>query len=93
MNRKLHPIKTVLVPIDPVSNGEHLLAIAKAIATEVILVGIVPIEAGQPVSAGAQTARAIRKRLLALDDETTRYKSTGHCFLHALAGFAGSHQR
>ena len=76
MNKKLHPIKSVLVPIDPVSNGENLLAIAKAIATEVILVGIVPIEAGQPVSAGAQMARAIRKRLLDLDDETTRYKST-----------------
>ena len=76
MTKKLRPIKIVLVPIDPVSNGEHLLAIAKAIATEVILVGVVPIEAGQSVSAGVQTARAIRKRLLELDDETTRYKST-----------------
>ncbi len=76
MTKKLRPISTVLVPIDPVSNGEHLLAIAKAIATQVILVGVVPIEAGQPISAGAQTARIIRKRLLALDDETTRYKST-----------------
>ena len=76
MTKKLQPIKSVLIPIDPLSNGEHLLAIAKAISTEVILVGVVPIEAGQPVSAGVQTARTIRKRLLALDDETTRYKST-----------------
>ncbi len=76
MTKKLQPVKSVLIPIDPLSNGEQLLAIAKAISTEVILVGVVPIEAGQPVSAGVQTARTIRKRLLALDDETTRYKST-----------------
>ncbi len=76
MSKKIHPVKTVLVPIDPLSNGENLLAIAKAVAAQVILVGVVPIEDGQPVSAGAQTARLVRKRLLALDDDTTRYKST-----------------
>lgn len=76
MTKKLRPIKSVLVPIDPASNGEQLLAIAKAISLEIILVGVVPIEEGQPVSTGVQAARAIRKRLMALDDETTRYKSS-----------------
>jgi glycosyltransferase involved in cell wall biosynthesis len=76
MSKTLQKIRSALVPIESVTAGETALAIAKAIAEEVILVGVVPIEAGQPVSEGAQAARLIRKRLLSLKGPNIRFKST-----------------
>ena len=60
MNRKINPIKTALVPIGLGSEGEQALAVARTIATEVTLVGIVPIAEGQSISAGTQAAREVR---------------------------------
>ncbi len=76
MSKRLRKTKTVLVPIGMGTAGQSALAIAQAIAEEVILVGVVPIGAGESVSAGAQGARAVRKRLLKLSNATTRFKST-----------------
>ncbi len=76
MTKKIVSIKTALVPIGLGSEGEQALALAHNIASEVILVGIVPIRDGQPVSAGAQAARQIRKRLLSLSNTNIRFKST-----------------
>jgi glycosyltransferase involved in cell wall biosynthesis len=76
MTPKIRPIRSVLVPIGTGSDGSQALAIARAIASEVVLVGVVPIAGEQVVSAGVNTAREIRKRLLSLGDENTRFKST-----------------
>jgi glucosyl-3-phosphoglycerate synthase len=76
MSKSLQKIKTVLVPIEAGSGGQAALAIAKAIAEEVVLVGVVPIVEGESVSMGAQAARAIRKRLLSLKGPSVRFKST-----------------
>ena len=69
-------IKTVLIPIGINSEGQKALSIAQTIAEEVILVGVVPIPAGEPLSPGAQAARQIRKLLLSLSSPTIRFKST-----------------
>ena len=76
MSKTLRKIKSVLIPIGTSPAGQAALAIAQAIAEEVILVGIVPITTGESVSAGAQAARLVRKRLLSLSDDITRFKST-----------------
>jgi len=76
MNRKINPIKTALVPIGLGSEGEQALAIARTIATEVTLVGLVPIAEGQSLSAGTQAAREVRKRLFSLGSPNVHYKST-----------------
>ncbi len=76
MSKRFRKTKTVLVPIGTGTAGGSAFAIAQAIAEEVILVGVVPIASGESVSAGAQAARAVRKRLLSLGNATTRFKST-----------------
>lgn len=76
MNRPLKLIETALVPIGLGSEGDQALALAKCVASEVILVGIVPIAGGESVSAGAQVARKIRKRLMELSTPHVRFKST-----------------
>ena len=76
MSKSLRKIKTVLVPIGTGLAGQAAVAIAQAIAEEVVLVGIVPITIGESVSAGAQAARQVRKRLLSLSNATTRFKSS-----------------
>jgi len=76
MTKKIASIKKALVPIGSGSDGEQALSLAHNIASEVILVGIVPIPEGQSVSAGAQTARQIRKRLLSLSNTNIRFKSS-----------------
>ncbi len=76
MSKVLRKTKTVLVPIGIGTVGQSALTIAQAIAEEVVLVGVVPIASGESVSAGAQGARAVRKRLLSLGNATTRFKST-----------------
>jgi len=75
MSKPLQKIKTVLVPIGTGQAGQAALAIAQIIAEEVVLVGVVPIPKGESVSAGAQTARLVRKRLLSLSSATVRFKS------------------
>jgi glycosyltransferase involved in cell wall biosynthesis len=75
MKAALRNIKTALVPIGIGTDGQTALTLAKAVAEEVVLVGVVPIAAGEPVSAGAQIARLIRKQLLSMSDSSTRFKS------------------
>jgi hypothetical protein len=69
-------IKTALIPIGINSDEQTLLTLAQAIAEEVILVGVVPIPEGEPLSPGVQAARQIRKRLLSLHSPSIRFKST-----------------
>jgi glycosyltransferase involved in cell wall biosynthesis len=76
MKTPLWNIKTVLIPVGAGSDGQIALAIAKTIAEEVILVGVVPIAEHESISAGAQTARKVRKRLLSLSGSSIRFKST-----------------
>lgn len=77
MRKTLSNIKTVLVPIGAGKEGQTALSLAQSIAEEVILVGVVPIAAGESVSAGAQAARQVRKRLLSLSGpNSVHYKST-----------------
>jgi glycosyltransferase involved in cell wall biosynthesis len=77
MKTSLRSIKTALVPIGACAEGQTALTIAQAIAEEVILVGVVPIVEHESVSAGAQMARQVRKRLLSLSSgPTIRFKST-----------------
>ena len=77
MKASLRNIKTVLVPIGAGADGQTAITIAQAIAAEVILVGIVPIAQHESISAGAQPARQVRKRLLALSaGPSIRFKST-----------------
>jgi glycosyltransferase involved in cell wall biosynthesis len=76
MSKPFRKTKSVLVPIGIGTSGQSALAIAQAIAEEVVLVGVVPIVTGESVSAGAQAARLVRKRLLSLGNATTRFKST-----------------
>jgi glycosyltransferase involved in cell wall biosynthesis len=75
MNTSIRKIKTALVPMGIEDDGQDALALAKVISDEVFLVGIVPITKYDSLSAGAAAARQLRKRLLALSDQTTHYRS------------------
>ena len=76
MTKKIRLIKTALVPIGLDKDGDHALALAHNIASEVIMVGVVAIDEGQPISAGAQVARKMRKRLISLSNSHVRFKTT-----------------
>ncbi len=69
------PIRTVIVPVIFDCETQAALAAARALAGEVLLVGLVRIAPGKPVSAGAQQARAIRQRLGGLAGEGVRAKA------------------
>lgn len=73
---KAHKIKLALVPIGLGNDGREAFHAARRIAEEVLLVGIVPIKRGRRISAGAEQARAIRKRLMSLGGNKVRFKST-----------------
>lgn len=76
MSARLRKIKTALVPIGTGDCGKTALILAQAIAEEVILVGVVPIMAGESLSAGSQAARQVRKRLFSLSSPASiRFKS------------------
>ena len=76
MSAPLRNIRTALVLIGAGTQGETALTLAQAIAQEVILVGVVLVPPGTPVSAGTQAARLIRRRLLSLSSPSVRFKST-----------------
>ena len=69
------PLRTVLVPIVFGCDGEAALAAAQALAQQVVLVGLVRAAPGKPLSAGAQEARAVRKRLRELAGERVRARA------------------
>jgi glycosyltransferase involved in cell wall biosynthesis len=76
MNSAFGKLKTALVPISPNFAEQTAISLAKYVAEEVVLVGVVCIAPGEPVSAGAQVARKIRKYLLSLSNSAMRVKST-----------------
>ncbi len=76
MMTHIRPFKTALVPIGLGTEGDQALAVARRVANEVIVVGVVSITDGESVSAGAQPARETRKKLRALSDAQVRYKAT-----------------
>jgi len=73
---KTYKIKLALVPIGLGEDGQKAFHAAHLIAAEILLVGVVPIKKGQPISAGAEQARALRKRLMSMSDTNVRFKST-----------------
>jgi glucosyl-3-phosphoglycerate synthase len=75
MKSPIGRIKNVLIPIGAVTEYQTILAIAQSIAEEITLVGIVPIAKNESISAGSQTARQVRKRLLALSSPSVHFKS------------------
>jgi len=77
MKTPFRKLKTAIVPIGNDGSGETALNLAAAIASEVVLVGVVPIKKGESVSAGATEARSVRKRLMELSNgPRIRFKST-----------------
>ena len=76
MNKSIRNIKTALLPIGAGKDGQTAFEIAQIIAKEIILVGVVPIGKDESVSAGAQKARQVRKRLLSMSGPSIRFKST-----------------
>lgn len=77
MKTPFRKLKTAIVPIGNDGSGETALNLAAAIASEVVLVGVVSIKKGESVSAGAAEARSVRKRLMDLSNgPRIRFKST-----------------
>lgn len=69
-------IRTALVPIVHDCDYETALAAARALASDVVLVGLVQIPADEPLSAGSTKARQVRKLLRELaDGKQVRSKS------------------
>lgn len=68
-------IKKALVPLGPNQAGLNALAVARHLAHEVMLVGVVPMAANQPMSAGLPLARQMRQTLGALASDTVRAKT------------------
>jgi glucosyl-3-phosphoglycerate synthase len=64
--RLFRPIRTALVPIIHGCDGSDALAVAVALANEVVLTGLVAIAPEQTLSAGVARARQVRRRLQAL---------------------------
>ena len=64
MNRHMFPnVRLAMVPVVHGCAGGAALAAAQALAAEVVLVGLVPIADGRPLSAGMPLARQVRQRL------------------------------
>ena len=64
MKRHAFPsVRLALVPVVHGCDGTAALAAAQALAAEVVLVGLVPIMDGRPLSAGMPLARQVRRRL------------------------------
>jgi nucleotide-binding universal stress UspA family protein len=64
MHRHMFPnVRLAMVPVVYGCAGGAALAAAQALAAEVVLVGLVPIADGRPLSAGMPLARQVRQRL------------------------------
>ncbi len=77
--RTFPAVRTALVPIIYGCDGRAALAAARALATEVVLVGLVPIGPGDAISAGGPKARAVRtllRELAPADDAQVRARAT-----------------
>ncbi len=67
-------IKNAMVPIDKNCSYSAAISLARILADEVNLVGIIPIEGGGSVSAEAQTARQLRKIIKGLNGGSYKFK-------------------
>ena len=79
--RAFPPVRTALVPVIYGCDGAASLAAARALSTEVVLVGFVPIGADESLSAGTTKAREVRRQLrelALLTDPSMRIKSPVH---------------
>jgi glycosyltransferase involved in cell wall biosynthesis/nucleotide-binding universal stress UspA family protein len=76
MKPPIRKIKTVLIPVGVGKDEPAALTLARKLAEEIILVGVVPIGEHESVSAGAQKARQVRRRLLSLSGPRVHFKST-----------------
>lgn len=77
MKNPFGKVRTALVPISLQHEGNSSIALAKKLAEEVVLVGIIPVCTGESVSGEAQAARQMRRRLMELSaGPKVRYKST-----------------
>jgi len=74
-------IKTAIVPIGLDKDDSSALAMAKALAGEVVLVGVVTVHNDEMVSAGARAARSVRKRLMELSEGPKSGSSRQSSFL------------
>jgi len=71
MNRHGFPtVRLAMVPVVYGCDGAAALAAARALAAEVLLVGLVPIADGRPLSAGMPLAREVRQRLRQIAPQT-----------------------
>lgn len=61
-------LRTVLVPVLPRCNGQMARPVARAMAPDVVLVGLVNLLPGESLSAGAARARQVRRLLRDLVD-------------------------
>ncbi len=67
-SRRLFPsLRRAVVPVIHGFDSQRVLDAARAVATEVVLVGIVQLTADQPLSAGAALARELRAQLKEID--------------------------
>jgi glycosyltransferase involved in cell wall biosynthesis len=77
MRAPFRKIKTAIVPIGNEVGSGAAITLATTLAEEVILVGVVTIHAGEPVSGGVEPARNVRNTLQELKrkGEAIRYHS------------------
>lgn len=68
-------IKKALVPLGLNGAGLPALAVARRLAAEVVLVGVAPLAANQPMSAGLPLARQMRQILTAQVSDHVRAKT------------------
>ena len=61
--RTFPAVRTALVPIIHGCDSTAALAVARSLATEVVLVGLVPVAPGDSISAGSPKARVVRALL------------------------------
>lgn len=69
-------IKMAMVPVGMNCAFSAAISLARILADEVNLIGIISIGEGESVSAGAQSARQIRKKIKELNGGSYKYKSS-----------------
>ncbi|MBN2085631.1 MAG: glucosyl-3-phosphoglycerate synthase [Anaerolineales bacterium] len=67
-SQKFSSFKTVMVPVVYGCRGESVMAAARALGANIILIGLVRVPRGKSLSVGAAMARKVRHRMLSLAD-------------------------
>jgi hypothetical protein len=77
--RSFPAVRTALVPVIYGCDTQTALAAARTLATQVVLIGLVPIKQGDAISAGGAKARAVRgllRELAPAEEVQTRARAT-----------------